>query len=97
MTLESMRRGYLGGSLLSLFVIKEFGLDRQALPTLNALRGYLDREEELIDTIPFFLAFIAGPFIDHHAACKLSLEIIDGLAESQRPRSCTYYWEKGEG
>jgi len=94
MSLESMRRGFVGGSMLSLFVIKEFGLDRQAVPTLDALRGYLEIEERLLEDIPPFLAFILTPFTDYHIAARTSLEIVDILAEMQRPRTCEYYWPK---
>ena len=92
MALESFRRGFIGGSALSLFVIKEFGLDRQAVPTLDAMRGYLDMEEALISQIPDFLGFLVAPFTDYHESAKLYLQIIDLLAESQRPRGCNYYW-----
>ena len=96
MSLESMRRGFVGGSLLSLFVIKEFGLDKQAVPTLNALRAYLEVEERLLGNIPPIIGFILRPFTDYHEAARTTLKIIDILAESQRPRACDYYWKKGE-
>jgi len=94
MTFESMRRGFIGGSALSLFIIKEFGLDRQAVPTLNAMRGYLDIEETLLSQIPPVFKFLVSPLNDYHLAAKTYLKIIDILAESQRPRSCQFYWEK---
>lgn len=96
MALESMRRGFVGGSLLSLFVIKEFGLEGAAVPTMNFLRGYLAIEEELLTKIPITLPAIVQPFIDYHEASKLALQIFDILSESQRPRACHYYWTKGE-
>lgn len=95
-SLESMRRGFIGGSALSLFIIKEFGLDKQAVPTLNYMRRYLEIEEEMLSRIPIFLSFLASPFIDYHNAAKTYLEIIDILAENQRPRTCQIYWEKGD-
>ncbi len=52
MGLESMRRGFVGGSMLSLFVVKEFGLEKAAIPTMNALRTYLNIEEKLLSQIP---------------------------------------------
>lgn len=96
MALESMRRGFVGGSMLSLFIIKEFGLEGQAVPTLNALRGYLDREEALLAQIPPIISFIFTPFNDYHQASKTCVEIIDILAEMQQHRECTKYWKKGE-
>ena len=95
--LESFRRGYIGGSSLSLFIIKEFGLEKQAAPTLTAMRWYLDREEALLSQIPDFLAFLLMPFTDFHEAAKTFLQIIDILAEMQRPPTCDLYWKKGEG
>ena len=92
--LESMRRGFLGGSALSLFIIKEFGLDRQAVPVLNAMRFYLETEEKLIEQIPDFLSFLLTPITDYHEAAKTYLLIIDALSELQRPRTCQFYWEE---
>jgi len=97
MALESMRRGFIGGSALSLFVIKEFGLDKRAVPTLTLMRGYLEREGDLLATLPDYLSFLAMPFQDYHDASKLYLEIIDTLALYQRPPTCEYYWKEGEG
>lgn len=94
MTLESMRRGFVGGSALSLFVIKEFGLEGGAVPTINLMRGYLAIEEALLDEIPFYLAFLLLPFTDYHNASTCFLGILDELALKQRPVSCQYYWEK---
>ncbi len=95
--LESMRRGFIGGSALSLFIIKEFGLDKQAAPTMGYMRSYLDWEETLLSQIPPFLDFLVIPFTDYHEAGKTYLQILDILAESQRPPACDYYWKKGEG
>jgi len=91
-----MRRGFIGGSALSLFIIKDFGLEHQAVPTLNAMRGYLDVEEKLLAQIPEFLSFLVMPFTDYHEASKLYLQILGILAEMQQPPTCQYYWEKGE-
>jgi len=96
MSLESMRRGFIGGSALSLFIIKEFGLERQAVPTMKRMRIYLDLEGSLIDQIPDFLSFLVYPFTDYHQAAETYLLILDILSESQRPRTCQYYWEKGD-
>jgi len=95
-SLESMRRGFIGGSALSLFIIKEFGLDRQAVPTLNLMRSYLETEEKFLSQIPPALSFLITPFTDYHESAKTYLEIIDLLALMQRPRTCEYYWEKGD-
>jgi hypothetical protein len=96
MGLESMRRGFVGGSMLSLFVVKEFGLEKAAIPTMNALRTYLNIEEKLLSQIPPFLDFLITPFTDYHEAAKTSLHIFEILAELQKPRTCAYYWGEGD-
>lgn len=95
MTLESMRRGFIGGTMLSLFIVKEFGLEGQAVPALDNLRTYLDIEEALLSQIPPFLSFLVQPFTDYHEAGHCALLIFDILAQLQRPRTCDYYWKKG--
>ena len=92
--LESLRRGFIGGSALSLFIIKEFGLEKGAVPTLNFMRSYLAHEELLLAQIPDFLDFLVMPFSDYHLAAKTYLDILDALSEKQRPRGCDYYWKK---
>ena len=92
MSLESFRRGFIGGSMLSLFIIKEFGLDQQAAPTLDFLRGYLDVEEVVLQNIPPVISFITTPFTDYHNSAKRYLEIVDALALKQRPLACEAYW-----
>lgn len=93
LSMEGMRRGYVGGSMLALFIIKEFGLEGAAAPTLTCLRGYLNIEEEVITRIPDYLQALIPPFIDYHESAKCFLEIVDILAELQRPRSCQIYWK----
>jgi len=82
--------------MLSLFVIKEFGLDKQAVPTLDWLSKYIGLEEELIAKIPPFLDFLTTPFQDYHDAAKNYLLTLGILAEMQRPKTCEYYWTKQE-
>ena len=94
MYFESMRRGFLGGSALSLFIIKEFGLERQAVPTLNYMRSYLEVEETMIAQIPPAFSWLLTPITDYHLSAKTYLLILDILSEKQRPRSCEYYWKK---
>jgi len=96
-TLESLRRGYVGGTMLSLFIIKDYGLDKQAVPTMAWLRRYLDIEEALLSKIPPILESLVNPFTDYHESAKLYLQIIDILAEQQRPPTCQFYWKEGDG
>ena len=92
--LESFRRGFVGGSALALFIIKEFGLERQAVPTMEWMRTYLDFESELLAQIPAPLSFLLTPFTDYHEAAELYLRILAVLAESQRPPTCEFYWKE---
>ena len=94
MSLESMRRGYIGGSALSLFIIKEFGLDKGAIPVIAAMKGWLAVEESLLAAIPSFLSFLVIPFTDYHDAATTYLEVLEKLTELQRPPTCEYYWNK---
>ena len=96
MNLDSMRRGFVGGSSLSLFVIKEFGLEGQAVPTLNYLRSYLAIEEEMLAQIPPIFSFLVQPFTDYHLASLNFLATVEILAELQQPASCDVYWDKEE-
>jgi hypothetical protein len=96
MGLESMRRGFVGGSALSLFVIKEFGLEGQAIPTMTLLRAYLDIEGDLLSRLPPFLAFLFSPYLDYHNSSVTFLAIVDILAEHQRDAesdTCEFYWK----
>ncbi|MBA7585597.1 hypothetical protein ES708_27582 [subsurface metagenome] len=97
--LEGLRRGLIGGSSLSLFIIKEFGLHGSSLPTLNFLRNYLDIEERIIDTLPDYFQFFVTPWTDHHEAGVTYLKILDILAKYEFPTECDpegavcqFYW-----
>jgi len=96
MSLESMRRGFIGGSALSLFIIKSFGLEKGAVPTIEYMTNYLAVEERLLENIPYFLNFLILPFTDYHDAGVCYLKILEILSELQRPRTCQFYWQKGE-
>lgn len=94
MTLESLRRGFVGGSALSLFIIKEFGLDKQAVPTLDWMRRYVDMEGLLLSQIPPIFNVLVMPFTDYHLASVNYLQTLEELAELQRPDACQFYWDK---
>lgn len=94
MSLESMRRGFIGGSALSLFIIKEFGLERGAKPTLDFMKGYLAVEEQLIQDIPLIMNWYVRPVTDYHDANVIYTQILEILAEAQRPSACQFYWDK---
>jgi hypothetical protein len=92
MALEGMRRGFIGGSLLALFIAKEFGLEGQAVPTMDGLQRYLVIEEQLLSEIPDFLSFLFTPFQDYHDAATTYLKILHILVDKQRPSACSIYW-----
>ena len=81
--------------MLSLFIIKEFGLEKQALPTIEWLSKYVNLEQALIDQIPQILDFLTTPFQDYHNSAVNYLLTLEILAEMQRPPTCEYYWAKG--
>lgn len=95
MTLEALRRGFLGGSMLSLFIIKEFGLDKAAVPTMYWMRRYLDIAKDLLGWIPPPLDVLVTPFTDYHESAELYLQILDILVEGQRPPTCQFYQTRG--
>jgi len=84
----------MGGSALSLFIIKEFGLEGGAVPTMNWMRHALTLEEQLIGQIPLILSWLRYVIYDYHNANLVYLQILEILAESQRPSTCEYYWNK---
>jgi len=94
MSLESMRRGFIGGTCLSLFIIKEFGLEGQGKPTLEFLRKYLDIEEDMLTMIPPGLEWVFTIFSDYHDSAKTYLAILDDMVELQSPSQCNFYWKE---
>lgn len=95
-SMESMRRTYIGGSFLSLFIIKSYGLDRQAAPTLKYLKAAIDTLEGQIARLKSPLGFLTQPFIDYAGSAVVSMHIIEILKEIQRPPGCELYWGKGD-
>jgi len=91
-SIDGIRRGYIGGSALSLFIIKAYGLDKGAVPTLDFMRGALVLEEGLLAEIPVLLNWLLFVFQDYHDANVMYLKILELLAESQRPSACSFYW-----
>jgi hypothetical protein len=94
LSLEGMRRTFIGGSSLSLFIIKDFGLTPHAWSTLKLLEGYLAIEQSLIENIPPVIHFVLTPWVDHHNSGVLYLQILHLLAESEFPVTCDWYWKQ---
>lgn len=94
LSLEGMRRTFLGGTFLSLFIIKDFGFPAYAQATIELLRGYLDVEAEMITRIKVPLGFLIKPWEDHNAAGRTYLDVLELLAEQEFPATCEFYWSK---
>ena len=96
MSLESMRRGFIGGTCLSLFIDLS-GLDQEScMRDLGTLRGYLPIEEHLIQSLPPFLQWLASPFIDYHKANVCFLAIAEALCRAKGELYCQTIWETYE-
>jgi len=94
MSLESMRRCFIGGTALALFIDLSGLEPPSVVRDLTFLRNYLKIEEELIQNIPPIIAFIASPYIDYHKANCLFVDIVDRLQLFRRELSCNPVWEK---
>lgn len=94
MSLETMRRCFIGGTSLALF-IDLTGLDQfSCLRDASLLRAYLPIEAALIHQIPPIIRFITFPFIDYHNAAKCFLSITDALCYAKQELLCQPIWEK---
>jgi len=94
LSLEGMRRTFLGGTFLSLFIVKEFGLQPHARYTIDLLRRYLEIEAAMIPELPPVLNWLVRPWQDHNAAGQTYLDILEILAEQEFPAKCEFYWPK---
>lgn len=97
LNIESLRRGFLGGTQLSLFIIKDYGLDWLGRDHIEMLKTYLTIEQAMIDTIPDDLQFFIWPFMDHHDAGETYVSVLEDLVELQDPANCSYYWNVHDG
>lgn len=94
LSLEGFRRTFLGGTFLSLFIVKEFGLQPHALELIERLESYLEIEASWIPKLVFPLSFLVRPWQDHNKAGRTYLTILKLLAESEFPATCEFYWPK---
>lgn len=86
----------MGGSALSLFIIKEFGLQGQAVPTLRRMKQYLVIEEAILSRAPKELEVFLWAFTDYHEASQTYVTILEIMSEEEFPDTCEFYWKKGE-
>ena len=96
MSLESMRRCFIGGTSLALFIDLSGLFQYSCLRDCNILRAYLPIEEALINQLPPIIQFVASPFIDYHNAATTFLEITDRLCYAKQEQVCESIWEKQE-
>ena len=92
MSLESMRRGFMGGTALSLFIDISIGNHEGCKIRIAFMEKYLDVEQYLISQIPPVLAFFISPFIDYHNAQRCFFTIASTLCDRLQKRSCAEIW-----
>ncbi len=93
LSLESMRRGFIGGTSLALF-IDLGGLGQESCQRdLRTLAAYLPIEEQLIDAIPDFLITLVHCFEDYHLAAVCFYETAKELCEAKGELQCQQIWD----
>ncbi|GAH87509.1 unnamed protein product, partial [marine sediment metagenome] len=73
--LEGLRRAWLGGTALTLFIDIGQSTPESCLRDVAALRVYLDIDREVINSVEEFLWPLIAPWIDHHNAQECFYEI----------------------
>jgi hypothetical protein len=96
LSLESMRRGFIGGTSLALFI--DIGSLGQAScqRDLRTLATYLPIEKTLIDAIPDFLITLVHCFEDYHEAAQCFYDIASELCQQKGELQCQGIWETNE-
>ena len=97
MSLDSMRRGFIGGTSLALFIDLSGMGQESCMRDLNTLATYLPIEEALIESIPFFLDFLIRPFEDYHLAAVCFYETAQELCLQKGELQCQQIWDINEG
>lgn len=96
MSLESMRRGFIGGVSLALFIdIPSLG-QPSCTRDLEFLASYLPIEEMLLTQIPWWLHPLVRPFTDYHFAAVAFYETAKELCEAKGELYCQGIWETNE-
>ncbi|MBA7588418.1 hypothetical protein ES708_30474 [subsurface metagenome] len=83
--LESMRRGFIGGTSLALFIDLSGMGQGSCQRDLRTLEAYRPIEEALIDAIPDFLVTLIYCFEDYHLAAVCFYETAKEL--------CLFPWQ----
>jgi len=90
---EGLRRGYLGGLSLGLFMDLSTTPPGDCTRDLNSLRAYLDKEKDALEAIPQIAWPLIGPWIDHHNAVETFYEIAMELCIGLHVESCQDIWD----
>ncbi|MBA7605836.1 hypothetical protein ES703_12971 [subsurface metagenome] len=96
MSLDSMRRGFIGGTALALFIDLSGMGQESCSRDLTTLGIYLDLEAKIIELIPWFLEFITRPFEDYHLAAVCFYETAQELCQQKGELQCQGIWETNE-
>lgn len=102
MSLEGLRRSWIGGTSLGIFVALESDRPITVGPSLDQLENLNDIALSIIEDLPPFLNFAAAPFRDYHTATKAFIECIRSKTEGEIPGTgeppgemsteCAIYW-----
>lgn len=92
LSLEGMRRNFIGGTSLSLFIIIQYGLTHHADEALANLEAYLGIEQQFINALPGAVAFLLTPWVDHHNSGVASLRVFRLLLGTRNLTACEIYW-----
>jgi hypothetical protein len=76
---EGLRRAYLGGLSLGLFIDLSSNPPTSCQRDLIMLRTYLDKEKDAIEALPHWAWPLIGPWIDYHNAAECFYEIAEIL------------------
>ena len=96
LSLESMRRSFIGGTSLALFIDLS-GLDQTSCQRdYRTLKIYLDLEEKILENLPSFIRYLLRPFEDYHLAAQCFYETVKELCDGKGELTCQRVWETNE-
>jgi len=95
--LEGLRRCWLSGTALALFIDIGSSLPASCIRECENLRRYLDVDRMIIEMVPELLWPLIGPWIDHHNAQECFYEIAAELCNARNMpeidyQSCEECW-----
>lgn len=92
LSLEGLRRNFLGGTCLSLFIIIQYGLTTHADEALANLEAYLGLEQQFINALPAPVSWLLTPWTDHHNSGVAALRVFRLLLGTRNINACDRYW-----